>query len=51
MQGFPDGWLFAGDTKKSRWSQIGQAMPVALAHAIANAVVEAMARAAKSEAA
>jgi hypothetical protein len=27
LQGFPDGWLFAGATKKARWSQIGMAMP------------------------
>jgi site-specific DNA-cytosine methylase len=27
LQGFPEGWHFAGETKKARWSQIGQAMP------------------------
>jgi site-specific DNA-cytosine methylase len=39
LQGFPDGWHFAGATKRSRWSQIGQAMPPALAHAVALAIV------------
>jgi site-specific DNA-cytosine methylase len=51
LQGFPDGWLFAGETKKARWSQIGQAMPPPLAHAVAAAVRDAMARADESEAA
>lgn len=38
LQGFPESWVFAGKTKKSRWSQIGQAMPIALAHAVAASV-------------
>lgn len=40
LQGFPEGWVFAGKTKKARWSQIGQAMPPPLAEAVARAVVE-----------
>lgn len=39
LQGFPEGWHFAGDTKKARWSQIGQAMPPALAEAVARSVM------------
>lgn len=38
LQGFPESWVFAGETKKARWSQIGQAMPPALAEAVARAV-------------
>jgi len=40
LQGFPEGWTFSGKTKKTRWSQIGQAMPPALAEAVARAIVE-----------
>lgn len=40
LQGFPAGWAFVGETKKARWSQIGQAMPPALAEAVARAIVE-----------
>lgn len=48
LQGFPDpgepgGWRFIAETKTARWSMIGQAMPPALAEAIARAVVEQMA--------
>ena len=41
LQGFPDdgSWTFCGKTKKARWSQIGQAMPPALAEAVARSVV------------
>lgn len=42
LQGFPDGWTFHGATKKSRWSQIGMAMPPPLAHAVATSVRAAM---------
>lgn len=42
LQGFPEGWLFAGETKKARWSQLGQAMPPPLAEAVARAVAEQM---------
>jgi len=44
LQGFPPGWVFAGKTKTSRWSQIGQAMPPPLAHAVANAIVSRRAK-------
>jgi DNA (cytosine-5)-methyltransferase 1 len=40
LQGFPETWVFCGNSKKARWSQIGQAMPPPLAHAVANSVVE-----------
>ena len=38
LQGFPDGWHFAGKTKKARWGQIGMAMPPALAEAVARSI-------------
>jgi site-specific DNA-cytosine methylase len=38
LQGFPEGWLFAGDTKKARWAQIGMAMPPPLAEAVARSI-------------
>lgn len=40
LQGFPETWVFHGKTKKARWSQLGQAMPPPLAHAVALAVVD-----------
>jgi site-specific DNA-cytosine methylase len=48
LQGFPEGWVFHGKTKESRSSQIGQAMPPALAEAVFRAVAE-MLRTAESE--
>lgn len=42
LQGFPEGWTFAGATKRARWSQIGQAMPPPLAHSVAESVTEQM---------
>lgn len=42
LQGFPDGWRFIGDTKKARWSQIGQAMPPPMAEAVGHAVRDAL---------
>lgn len=39
LQGFPENWQFAGDTKRARWSQIGQAMPPPLAAAVAASIV------------
>lgn len=42
LQGFPDGWHFAGKTKRARWSQIGQAMPPPLAEAVARSIARAM---------
>lgn len=38
LQGFPEGWVFAGRTKSSRWSQIGQATPPGLAQAVASSI-------------
>ncbi len=40
LQGFPESWVFVGKTKKARDSQIGQAMPPPLAHAVGNSVFE-----------
>lgn len=44
LQGFPDGWVFSGATKKSRSAQIGMAMPPPLAEAVARSVQEQMRR-------
>ena len=38
LQGFPEGWVFAGKTKRSRWSQLGQATPPPLAEAVAHCI-------------
>lgn len=38
LQGFPRGWVFVGKTKRSRWSQLGQAMPPALASAVGRSI-------------
>lgn len=40
LQGFPESWVFHGKSKKIRWSQLGQAMPPPLAHAVALAIVD-----------
>lgn len=40
LQGFPESWTFSGKTKKARDSQIGQAMPPPLAHAVGSSVFE-----------
>jgi site-specific DNA-cytosine methylase len=37
-------WNFMGTSKKVRWNQIGQAMPPGLAHPVATAVVEQIAK-------
>jgi len=42
LQGFPEDWLFSGATKKSRWSQLGMAMPPPLAEAVARSVLAQM---------
>lgn len=34
LQGFPDGWHFEGKTKRTRWAQIGMAMPPPMAEAV-----------------
>jgi site-specific DNA-cytosine methylase len=46
LQGFPETWRIVGETKTSRWSQIGQAMPPGLAAAVARSVRAQMAAAA-----
>lgn len=42
LQGFPETWSFISKTKRGRWSMIGQAMPPALAHAVATSVKRQM---------
>ncbi|HYM69205.1 MAG TPA: DNA cytosine methyltransferase, partial [bacterium] len=42
LQGFPEGWVFAGKTKRSRWSMIGQAMPPPLAEAVGRSIAAAL---------
>lgn len=44
IQGFPEDWVFEGKTKAARWSQIGQAMPPALAQAVATSVLAWLSR-------
>jgi len=39
LQGFPYGTTFAGRTKKSRWSQIGQALPPQVGEALGAALL------------
>jgi site-specific DNA-cytosine methylase len=43
LQGFPQRWVFLGKTKRSRWSQLGQAMPPGLAEAVARSVARQLA--------
>jgi DNA (cytosine-5)-methyltransferase 1 len=38
LQGFPDDWVFSGETKKARWNQIGQAVPPPIGLAIARSI-------------
>ena len=38
LQGFPSDWVFVGRSKRARWRQIGQAMPPALAAAVAGSI-------------
>lgn len=40
LQGFPETWVFSGNTKKARWGQLGQAMPPPLAQAVASSIVQ-----------
>jgi site-specific DNA-cytosine methylase len=42
LQGFPDGWVFAGATKKARWAQIGMAMPPPLAEAVGRSIARVL---------
>lgn len=39
LQGFPDDAVFVGRTKRSRWSQIGQALPPQVGEAIGRSLV------------
>jgi site-specific DNA-cytosine methylase len=39
LQGFPESWVFAGSSKRARWEQIGQAVPIAVAEAVARRVL------------
>lgn len=41
LQGFPERWIFVGKTKRSRWAQIGMAMPPALAEAVGRSIARA----------
>lgn len=50
LQGFPDGWTFVGETKRARWSQIGQAMPPPLAEAVARCIARQIHQARKAAA-
>jgi site-specific DNA-cytosine methylase len=43
LQGFPEDWQFVGKTKRSRWAQIGMAVPPPLAEAVARSVWAALA--------
>jgi len=42
LQGFPESWVFAGRTKRSRWSQIGHGVPPLLAEAVGKSLVAAL---------
>ena len=42
LQGFPEDWIVCGKTKGSRDSQIGQAMPPAMAEAVAREIARVM---------
>jgi len=47
LQGFPESWHFAGKTKRTRWSQLGQAIPPPLAEAVARSIVQWFSRRAR----
>jgi site-specific DNA-cytosine methylase len=42
LQGFPDGWIFVGKTKRARWAQIGMAMPPPLAEAVGRSILRVL---------
>jgi DNA (cytosine-5)-methyltransferase 1 len=42
LQGFPDGWQIVGSTKRSRWAQIGGAIPPPLAEAVGRSIRAAL---------
>lgn len=50
LQGFPESWKLLAPTKTGRWSMLGQAMPPALAEAVARRVAEQLAATTKREA-
>jgi site-specific DNA-cytosine methylase len=39
LQGFPESWVLSGKTKRSRWAQLGMAMPPPLAEVVARAIM------------
>jgi len=40
LQGFPSDWVFCGKTKRSRWGQIGMAMPPPMAEAVGRSIAK-----------
>jgi site-specific DNA-cytosine methylase len=42
LQGFPEGWQFIGRTKRSRWTQIGAAVPPPLVEAVGRSIHAAL---------
>jgi len=42
LQGFPEGWIFSGETKKARWGMIGMAMPPPLGEAVGRSIAAQM---------
>ena len=44
LQGFPSSWVFSGSSKRTRWSQIGQAMPPQLSEAVGRSIARWMER-------
>jgi site-specific DNA-cytosine methylase len=42
LQGFAEGWQFVGTTKRSRWAQIGMAVPPPLAEAVGRSILVAL---------
>ncbi len=40
LQGFPEAWVWCGKSKNARWQQIGQAVPPAVAEAVARSIAE-----------
>jgi site-specific DNA-cytosine methylase len=42
LQGFAEGWQFVGTTKRSRWAQIGMAVPPPLGEAVGRSILVAL---------
>jgi DNA (cytosine-5)-methyltransferase 1 len=42
LQGFPETWRWISQTKRGRWSMIGQAMPPSLAEAVARQILKVL---------